>query len=203
MVRTAGSRNIRTIRIGNDIDIIWALYYSSGINEVPYNLNGRDIKIYLRCNNSSKIVIDNYSVDGHIISWRFKGKHQVNLGVYTMTIVENDGKDDMHTVDECRIFKLVAESCQASGGCNCGDNDNIQVISLEFKSKMSVGYPIDGGGGGTTNITIDNVLSETSENPVQNKVVTAAIKELEKDAEELADKMESIEAGGIKWTDVQ
>jgi hypothetical protein len=32
-----------------------------------------------------------------------------------------------------------------------------------------------GGGGGGTPITIDSVLSDTSENPVQNKIITAAL----------------------------
>lgn len=46
-------------------------------------------------------------------------------------------------------------------------NDNMDIIDTKMKE-------IEDAGGGTT-ITIDNELSTTSENPVQNKVVTKAL----------------------------
>ena len=162
------------IRIGNTFEVLWGIFVGDGINEMPYDLTGRDISIYVKTPLIDKQKVESFSVDRHIISWKFEGKDQKKVGTYTMTLVENEGKNSMHTVDECEAFRLVSESCQT--GCSCNlDNDNVQIKTLEFRSKMSVSFPSSGGG---SDVVIDNVLSESSENPVQNKVVTSAINNL-------------------------
>lgn len=162
------------IRIGNTFEVLWGIFVGDGINEMPYDLTGRDISIYVKTPLIDKQKVESFSVDRHIISWKFEGKDQKKVGTYTMTLVENEGKNSMHTVDECEAFRLVSESCQT--GCSCNlDNDNVQIKTLEFRSKMSVSFPSSGGG---SDIVIDNVLSESSDNPVQNKVVTSAINNL-------------------------
>lgn len=202
---------MESIRIGNDVEVLWAIYVGDGLNESPYNLSGKDITLYLRTGVNSKIVIDDYTVNGHIISWTFKGKKQTKLGTYTLTLVENEGKDGMHTIDECKFLKLVPESCMATCGCN-DDNDNVRITTLKLRTKMSVAYP----GNAETSITVDDRLSLTSTNPVQNRVVTEAINanasdidaiektigNITNDFEELTQKVDSIEKGGFTWTDV-
>lgn len=59
--------------------------------------------------------------------------------------------------------------------CNCGcDNCTCNEITLEagYEAGMMV---INNGGGSGVDITIDDSLSLESENPVQNKVVAAAL----------------------------
>lgn len=176
------------IRIGNTFEVLWGIFVGDGINEKPYDLTGRDISIYVKTPLIDKQKVESFSIDRHIISWRFEGKDQKKVGTYTMTLVENEGKKDMHTVDECEAFKLVSESCQT--GCSCNsDNDNVQIKTLEFRSKMSVGFPSSGGG---SDIVIDNVLSESSENPVQNKVVTSAINDLKTSLSGLSQSVSSL-----------
>lgn len=60
--------------------------------------------------------------------------------------------------------------------CNCGcDNCNCSneiTLDAGYEAGMMV---INNGGGSGVDITIDDVLSLESENPVQNKVVAAAL----------------------------
>lgn len=68
--------------------------------------------------------------------------------------------------------------------CNCGcDNCTCNEITLEagYEAGMMV---INNGGGSGVDITIDDVLDLNSENPVQNKVVAAAL-QLKADKTEL------------------
>lgn len=68
--------------------------------------------------------------------------------------------------------------------CNCGcDNCTCNEITLEagYEAGMMV---INNGGGSGVDITIDDVLDLTSENPVQNKIIAAAL-QLKADKTEL------------------
>ena len=59
--------------------------------------------------------------------------------------------------------------------CNCGcDNCTCNEITLEagYEAGMMV---INNGGGSGVDITIDDSLSLESENPVQNKIIAAAL----------------------------
>lgn len=158
------------IRKGNDIEIQWAIYAGQGINEAPYDLTGKNLTLYFR-NQFGRTEIYDYKVERHIISFMFWGKDQKHTGTYSIELVENEGREGMHTVDECEAFTLVSHSCQTGGE----SEGRVECIHLQFRSQMSVGFPSSGGG---SDIVVDNVLSESSENPVQNKVVTSAINDL-------------------------
>lgn len=166
------------IRKGNDIEILWAIYAGQGVNEAPYDLTGRNLKLYIK-NQFGRTEVSDYKIDGHIIGFTFFGKDQKHSGDYTITLVENEGSEGMHTVDECDAFRLVNCSCEA-------DSDNegrVECIHLQFRAQMSVGFPSEGG---SSDIVVDNVLSESSENPVQNKVVTSAINDLKESLQNLS-----------------
>lgn len=163
---------MKKIRIGNTIDVLWGIYTGDGISEQPYDLTGRDLTMFLKDGFGKVIRIADFKTEGHIVKWRYEGKDQQKTGTYSFVLVENDAQDNMYTVDECNAFQLVASSGQA--GCACDYNDNIRVTTLEFRSKMAVGN-FSGG----SSITVDSALSTTSENPVQNKVVTKAINQLQ------------------------
>ena len=158
------------IRKGNDIEIQWAIYAGQGINEAPYDLSGRNLTLYLR-NQFGRTEVYDFKTERHILSFFFYGKDQKHTGTYSIELVENEGREGMHTVDECDAFTLVNHSCQTGGE----SEGRVECIHLQFRSHMSVGFPSSGGG---SDIVVDNVLSETSENPVQNKVVTSAINDL-------------------------
>lgn len=158
------------IRKGNDIEIQWAIYAGQGINEAPYDLTGKNLTLYFR-NQFGRTEINDYKVERHIISFMFWGKDQKHTGTYSIELVENEGREGMHTVDECEAFTLVSHSCQTGGD----SEGRVECIHLQFRSQMSFGFPSSGG---NSDIVVDNVLSESSENPVQNKVVTSALNDL-------------------------
>lgn len=172
------------IRKGNDIEIQWAIYAGEGIHEAPYDLTGRNLSLYFR-NQFGRTEIYDYKIERHIISFMFWGKDQKHTGTYSIELVENEGMEGMHTVDECEAFTLVSHSCQTGGD----SEGRVECIHLQFRSQMSVGFPSSGGG---SDIVVDNVLSESSENPVQNKVVTSAINDLKTSLNDLSQSVSNL-----------
>lgn len=96
------------IRIGNDIPIRWAVTRCG----VPEDFAGKSLKLYMRTAYSETEVTD-FSVSGNVLSWTFPGAAQKATGTYTFTLVENEGLDDMATIDACDALKLVACTCSA------------------------------------------------------------------------------------------
>ena len=175
------------IRKGNDIEVQWAIYAGYGINEAPYDLTGRNLTLYLR-NQFGRQEVYEYTIDKHIIRFMYWGKDQKQTGTYSIELVENEGREGMHTVDECDAFTLVNHSCQTGGD----SEGRVECIHLQFRANMGITIP-NNGGGETPSIEVDNVLSETSENPVQNKVVTSAINGLKESVKSLSQSVEQLE----------
>ena len=96
------------IRIGNDIPIRWAVTRCG----VPEDFAGKNLRLYMRTAYSETEVTD-FAVNGNVLSWTFPGAAQKATGTYTFTLVENEGLDDMATVDACDALKLVACTCSA------------------------------------------------------------------------------------------
>ena len=174
------------IRKGNDIEVQWAIYAGYGINEAPYDLTGRNLTLYLR-NQFGRHEVYEYTIDKHIIRFMYWGKDQKQTGTYSIELVENEGREGMHTVDECDAFTLVNHSCQTGGD----SEGRVECIHLQFRANMGITIP-NNGGGETPSIEVDNVLSETSENPVQNKVVTSAINGLKESVKSLSQSVGNI-----------
>lgn len=175
------------IRKGNDIEVQWAIYAGYGINEAPYDLTGRNLTLYLR-NQFGRQEVYEYTVDKHIIRFMYWGKDQKQTGTYSIELVENEGREGMHTVDECDAFTLVNHSCQTGGD----SEGRVECIHLQFRANMGISIP-NNGGGETPSIEVDNTLSTTSTNPVQNKVVTSAINGLKDSVKALSQSVEQLE----------
>lgn len=159
------------IRIGNDIEIRWAIYAGEGVNEAPYDLTGRNLSLYLVDKFGRNEVYD-FTVNRHVLTWKFYGKDQHHLGEYSIELVENEGRTGMHTVDECDAFTLVKRSCETGGD----SEGRVECVHLQFRANMGISFPTIGGGE-SAEVTVDSSLSEVSENPVQNKVITLALKQ--------------------------
>lgn len=155
------------IRKGNDIEVQWAIYVGQGINEAPYDLTGKRLSLYLR-NQFGKQEVYEYSIDRHVIRFMFWGKDQKQTGTYSIELVENEGIQGMHTVDECEAFTIVSHSCQTGGD----SEGRVECIHLQFRANMGISVPVIGA-----EIKVDDALSLTSENPVQNKVITLALED--------------------------
>lgn len=170
------------IRRGNDIEVLWAIYAGEGVNESPYNLEGKNLSLYLN-GPLGRSEVYNFEVKQHVIRWMFWGKEQRNLGNYSLELVENEGKEGMHTVDECDAFSLVKRSCETGND----SEGRVECIHLQFRSSMTVGFPAIGA-----QIEVDDTLSLVSENPVQNKVLTLALQEEEQRAKAAESRLERL-----------
>ena len=122
------------IRKGNDITVLWKIYAVSGGTERPYDLSGRNLTLYLR-SPFGKEKVQSYSIEANTIRFTFYGKNQVHTGEYTLTLVENEGRENMQTVDECKAFALVLCSCDAGGD----KESKVEVTTLELRTQMQVG----------------------------------------------------------------
>lgn len=148
------------IRKGNDIGVSWAIFADQE-QTTPYDLTGRNLTLYIS-NQYGKFNATDFTTEGNIVRWTFLGKDQKQLGTYTLTLIENDGQNDMHTVDFCKAFRLVARSCEATKG----DENKVELVHLDLSSEMLVG---------ASPIKVDAELSQESENAIQNKAVTIAL----------------------------
>lgn len=119
------------IRIGNDISVTWGVMNSGE----PYDLSGKDLKLYLSSPNRIRIEIRDFQVDGNVISFVFYGKDQKATGIYSCTLVENEGQKRMLTVDSCNVFQLVDWSCRAV-------SDSSAAIDLQSDILVNVVHPI-------------------------------------------------------------
>lgn len=148
-------------RQGNDLKVAWSIFKKDG---EPFRLEGLDVSLYLK-NMFGRKELNDFVVTGNIIQWTFYGKDQKNSGKYSLEMVINEGEKGMITTDKCDFVNLVACSCKLQGG---EDAPNVETESIELTSTLEY---VAGG-----SVVVDTELSETSENPVQNKVVTLALK---------------------------
>lgn len=169
------------IRKGNDIEVQWAIYAGVGINEAPYDLTGRNVTLYLK-NQFGRKEVSDYTIDRHVIKFTFFGKDQQQTGTYSLELVENEGRQGMHTVDECDAFTLVNHSCETGGD----SEGRVECIHLQFRANMGISVPAIG----TPGTEVDSQLSLVSENPVQNKVITLALQEESKRAQDAESRLE-------------
>lgn len=149
-------------RIGNDIRVAWSIYME---DESAFSLEGRNVSLYLK-SIFGRNKQEDFVVAGNAIQWTFYGKNQNKIGKYSLELVINEGDKGMITIDSPVFVKLVACSCQSSDG---EDEVGIETETVELKSKL------DMLSGDIASIIVDEVLSETSTNPVQNKVITAEL----------------------------
>ena len=128
----------------------------------PLVIENHALKLYLVHRYGKKRVSD-FSVEGNVLSWTFYGKDQKHTGVYSLTLVVNEGDSNMITVDACRFLTLVDCDCKTGGSDVCGvTSESVELVStIEYMAGGSV--------------TVDTELSETSMNPLANATITAEL----------------------------
>ena len=126
---------MKRVRIGNDVNIHWSIFATHGKDVTPYDLTGKNLKLYVSTMYGKEEHTD-FETDGNVVIFKFSGKDQKYTGRYQLTLVENDGLADMHTVDECDAFELV--------NCLCMEdevNDDEAVIGgddVELSSELKL-----------------------------------------------------------------
>lgn len=157
---------MKKIRIGNDIYIRWCLFTQDGI---PYLLDGKNLKLFITNTLIGSNEITDFTTENNTVIWTFKGKNQETTGAYSLTLIENDGEDEMRTIDICKPFTLVSRSISNNGEC-C---DHVDIETLELVSNFDFSLSSNSG---SDSVVYDSFLSETSENAVQNNIITNALK---------------------------
>lgn len=152
---------MRKIRVGNDIEGWWTLLDNE---DHPYIAEGKDFAVELLVN-TRKVRLTEFSASGNVIHFFYRGKDQRTTGSVNLIYIENGGKVDMVTYDEKDVWLMVPHSWLAVDSDE--QEDRLTVETVELTSHLDVGHG--------ASITVDDHLSLESENPVQNKVVTAAL----------------------------
>lgn len=164
---------MQKFRKGNDLRIKWSIYAKTDSGEIPYSLTGKDLKITAHTS-SREVPIPIMSVSQNVIDAVYYGKDQQHAGEYTLTLVENDGKEGMRTLDECDAFILTLCACSTSSGeCDC---DNLEVSPVvELASAFEINMASGEGGGGDLNLKIirsGDFLTPSSDDSVYSSAAT-------------------------------
>lgn len=171
------------IRKGKDFIIEWPVL----TNGDPVPLAGRDLRLELHAPGNISMEVP-FSVNGIDVLVRISPQYQPSLGTYRFTLWENYGKDGQTMVDSCDAFYLVNSTCkEGTSGCGCSSNIKTHHVKLTIGDMTFSPIIINGGG---NVITVDDALSTTSTNPVQNKVITAEVNEIKEDVDDNTENIE-------------
>lgn len=96
------------LRVGNDINIQWRIFRT----DKPEDFTGKELRLLMR-GTSQTIEVTDYTIEGNVLKWTYLGKDQKGPSTFTFTLIENEGKEDMFTIDKCDVLRLVSCSCQA------------------------------------------------------------------------------------------
>ena len=118
-------------RQGNDLKVIWSLKTKGQ----DFFLADKDVSLFLK-NTYLKTPIIDFTLKGNKIEWTFRGKDQKHLGVHSLELVVNNGKDGMITTDACNFVNLVNCSCKTGGA----PESNVEIQSIELTSNLQFGY---------------------------------------------------------------
>lgn len=96
------------LRVGNDINIQWRILRDG----TPEDFAGKELRLLMR-GTSQTIEVTDYTIEDNVLKWTYLGKDQKGPSTFTFTLIENEGKEDMFTIDKCDVLRLVSCSCQA------------------------------------------------------------------------------------------
>lgn len=119
---------MKTIRLGNDVQINW---YITRFGQ-PEDFSGKTITVQLIDKLGEPQVFD-YEIVDNRITGIFYGKDQTTNGVYRLLLTENEGEDDMVTLDYIDAFTLSNKlKNQTSNG-----SDSTSTINTELEEYTS------------------------------------------------------------------
>lgn len=127
-------------RIGNDIIFTWHIYRKDGDTQTPESFEGKEVEVKLISPLKQPVTIEDVSIATGVVTFTFRGKHQVTLGNYVAILQENKGENGMVTLDVVSAVTLVPHSYMEEDG---DEGDVIEAESVEQTSTISAG----GGGG--------------------------------------------------------
>lgn len=124
-------------RIGNDIQFTWHIYRKDGDTQVPESFTGKEVEVKLISPLQQPVTIEDVSIATGVVTFTFRGKHQVTLGNYVAILQENRGEDGMVTLDVVDAVTLVAHSYMEEDG---DEGDVIEAEAVELTSEIEQGF---------------------------------------------------------------
>lgn len=115
---------MKTFRIGETLDISWAIKTPNGN---PYRLIGANVSLYVSVGHSTLEIPAFSCVDG-VVRFTFEGVEQRRSGAYTLTLFENEARNNQVIIEECAAFQLSDCSVEIDDG-NSVEIDTIVNIS--------------------------------------------------------------------------
>lgn len=124
---------MKDIRIGNTFIVLWAIRVQDPTTEevVDYNLEGKHLELYYISQCGERSRAEGFTVKNNIITWKFQGSDQKDLGVYTIVLVENEDGHEQRILDITKAFRLVRNSESATGEEN---TDGVVIETVELAS---------------------------------------------------------------------
>lgn len=120
---------MRRLRIGTDRVIVWSIYNDGK----EYDISEKDLTLKVSAPGMSFFVDKDLVIEGNVLQWTFRGRDQKALGAYSLTLIENDGKEGMISFDKCNAFALVDCSCKEGGT----DDANLSVSGVNLSSDLA------------------------------------------------------------------
>lgn len=130
-------------RKGNDLPIRWRFFYPKADGETerrPYDLTGKDVKVVIS-NKWNYRYYPHITVNGNAVYFTFPGKDQRQCVVHSVTLIENDGRPNMHTIDKITPFRLVPMQEVIESGRIEGAVSTLEIEPLELESEMTEAAP--------------------------------------------------------------
>ncbi len=125
---------MKNIRIGNDIQVQWAVLTSGEVQ----SLESHSLRLYVK-SAYNKQEITNFSVNGNVITFTFPVSMQKNMGEHAVILVDTTG-DATRTVCADLAFRLVAHTSQETDS-ETEDDYDFETYCVELKSNILVGRP--------------------------------------------------------------
>lgn len=145
------------IRYGNDITFRWTVRREGAPEDFS---KVKTLRLLMR-GTSDTIEVKDYKIDGSTITWLFAGKNQRGPSTYSLTLIENEGLDNMFTVDKCKVLQLTSTSC-----CACDDNG---PFTIDVESDICV--PSNGLDGKTPVLKSGNTTTLSPGRPASAELV--------------------------------
>lgn len=117
---------LQPIRIGKDISIEWAIL----TNGIAVSLEGRKLSLEITTPVMKKTYLP-ITITQNIIRAKYPAREQKSVGVYSLTLWENKGREGQTCVDRCKAFKLVSKTCQEPS-CDIEDEPCVTLCGNLF-----------------------------------------------------------------------
>ena len=121
---------MRAIRLGNDVPFEWTI---RGLDDV----SGEKVVQLYNMHRSNPETFT-YQINGNVVSGMFRGKDQVDTGVYRLLLQVNRGQNGMVTLDKVNAFSLH-DVCDF-GVVQGEDDEPLQtdVVVLETETFLTI-----------------------------------------------------------------